>query len=73
MEVIMDHIATSLGVDPLEFRMNNLLKKGDPCLDDGPLQGVNKIPDIVAQLKEKSNYVARKAAVAAFNQVNDSL
>ena len=70
MEVIMEHIATSLGADPLEFRMNNLLTEGDPCLDDGPLQGVNKIPQIVTELKEKSNFEARKRQVETFNQVS---
>ena len=65
----MDHVASALKVDPLDFRMNNLIKKGDPCLSDVPQQFENQLPELVGILKDKCDYEQRKSDVAAFNSV----
>ncbi|XP_059083877.1 uncharacterized protein LOC131881124 isoform X2 [Tigriopus californicus] len=72
IEYIMDHVATSLGVDPMEFRMNNLLKPGDHILSDetATFQGPNRIPDMVSKLKQECDFETRRSQILAFNQAN---
>lgn len=67
----MDHIATSLGMDPLEFRMSNLLKPGDFILSDetATFEGPNRIPELISKLKQECDFEARQSEVLAFNKV----
>ena len=52
-ETMMEQVATQLGVDPLEFRIDNLLVQGDPLFtfdaDDSttPYVGPNPLPDML--------------------------
>ena len=69
MEMVFEHLATELGVDPLELRMNNFLKDGDPLFIGGAFEGPNRLPEMIATLKQTSNYDARVAAINDFNKV----
>ncbi|MEY8095953.1 xanthine dehydrogenase molybdopterin binding subunit [Falsihalocynthiibacter sp. S25ZX9] len=82
IERVLDHIAYSLGKDPLEVRRVNFYR-------DAPQDGVAKptgqetpyrqkvidcvINQLVDDLAESSDYKARRAAVDAWNSQNDIL
>ncbi|MEO0678750.1 MAG: molybdopterin cofactor-binding domain-containing protein, partial [Pseudomonadota bacterium] len=80
MERIVDHIAATLGRDPLSVRQENFYASG------GGISGQKKqttpygqeVEDfvgdaLVAQLVETSDYAARRAAVADWNAANTVL
>ena len=70
MEYIMERISFELNLDPVDFRMKNLLKKGDRLIKGyGTLAEENPIPKMVHGLKQSANYLERKKKVDAFNQV----
>jgi xanthine dehydrogenase molybdopterin-binding subunit B len=54
----MERIAKYLKKDPLEIKLLNMEKQDSP------------LPNLVADLQRNSDYVARRAAVDTFNQVN---
>ena len=61
IEVVMEHLADTLGLDPLEFRMINMM-------------GQNKqhpIQEIVKNLRDSSKFDDRNAAAEKFNQVQN--
>ena len=62
MEIVMEHMATAIGMDPEQFRMLNMAETS---------QGVpNPLPDaIIPQLLASSNFEERKAKVEEFNAV----
>ena len=70
----MERIAFEMNLDPVDFRMRNLLKKGDRLIKAyGNLAEENPIPKMVHQLKKSANYEERKKNVEAFNQVRKRL
>ena len=70
----MERIAFEMNLDPVDFRMRNLLKKGDRLIKAyGMLAEENPIPKMVHQLKKSANYEERKKNVDAFNQVGKRL
>eukprot|EP00095_Tigriopus_kingsejongensis_P005797 maker-scaffold88_size394946-snap-gene-2.26 protein:Tk05797 transcript:maker-scaffold88_size394946-snap-gene-2.26-mRNA-1 annotation:"hypothetical protein DAPPUDRAFT_313254" len=71
IEYIMDHIADNMGIDPLEFRLNNLLTPGDVVLSgEEPFEGPNQIPNMVEKLKTSCDYDARLVEIQAYNEAN---
>ena len=71
MEYIMERISFEMNLDPLDFRMKNLLKKGDRLIKAyGTLAEENPIPKMVHSLKQSANYLERKKKVDEFNQVS---
>ena len=60
MEMMMEHLAHKLEMDPLEFRMINMIG-GDK---DHPIR------DIVEKLRKSSNYDVRMAQIKDFNKVS---
>ncbi|MDF1762694.1 MAG: xanthine dehydrogenase molybdopterin binding subunit, partial [Oleibacter sp.] len=71
IEYILDDIARTLNLDPLEVRMNNFYGKHDRNVTPyGQLVEDNVIHELVAELVETSDYRQRRAAVAEFNKVN---
>jgi xanthine dehydrogenase molybdopterin-binding subunit B len=56
-EHIIEHVAHEIEKDPLSVRMKNLNKK-------------TPIDKLIQQVKEKSDYDSRKAAVEKFNLVS---
>lgn len=65
----MESVAVALGLDPLEFRLNNLLAPGDLTLQGPPFEGPMAIPELVEALKASCDYDARMSEIATFNQV----
>ena len=62
----MEHLATAIGMDPLEFRLKNMMDSS---------QGVpNPLPSsIIPELMTSSNYEERKKQVEEFNAVRLSM
>jgi xanthine dehydrogenase molybdopterin-binding subunit B len=54
---IMERIARKLQKDPLEIKLWNMDRIDSP------------LPNLIKELQQKSDYAARKAAMATFNQV----
>jgi xanthine dehydrogenase molybdopterin-binding subunit B len=72
MEYIMERLAHELNVDPEEFRMRNVLKKGDRLIKSYGLTLAedNPLPKMIHELKQSSNYLERKKSVDEFNKVS---
>jgi xanthine dehydrogenase large subunit len=71
IEVVLDDIARTLGLDPLDVRKANFYGPSD-----GPDRNVtpygmkvedNIAPELVAQLEQTADYRARRSAIEAFN------
>lgn len=69
MEFVMDHIAHKLNMDPVELRLKNLLKDGDPLVTGVTFEGGNPTEAMVKTLKKKSCYDKRKLEIEEFNEV----
>lgn len=70
IENLMDHFASKLGVDGIEFRQKNFLKEGDMKLGGHVFKGQNPLPDLIQQVSESSALSQRKAYIEAFNAAN---
>mmetsp|Transcript_3556 Transcript_3556/g.4461 ORF Transcript_3556/g.4461 Transcript_3556/m.4461 type:complete len:1478 (+) Transcript_3556:68-4501(+) len=68
-ETIMDHLATASGIDPLEFRRNNLYKEGETTHFDQPLVNWN-IPRCIDEVFESADVATRLKDIATFNTEN---
>jgi xanthine dehydrogenase large subunit len=71
IERVMDHIAHSLGLDPLAVRRKNFYAKTkvQETHYGQPVKGFI-LPDIVKVLVDSSNYEDRRAAIRAWNAEN---
>jgi xanthine dehydrogenase molybdopterin-binding subunit B len=76
-EYVMEHISHTLNKDPLEVRVANFMKKGDPFFIGEvfnpaklvPLEVENLMPPMIHELKETGDYENRKQFVEKFNKV----
>jgi xanthine dehydrogenase large subunit len=69
IERVIDAIAAHLGKDPLEVRRVNLYGKEDRNVTPyGMAIEDNVLPELMAELAERSNYVVRRAEIGAFNR-----
>lgn len=59
----------ALNIDPVELRLKNMLKAGDPLIGGGSFEGPNPLPDIITQLKATCDYDTRQKMITDFNQV----
>jgi xanthine dehydrogenase large subunit len=73
IERILDHVALSLGRDPLDVRMANLYGPGRDVTPYGMQVADNIAPQLIAKLRESSAYDVRAKAVEAFNVANPIL
>ena len=67
IERIMDHVALSLGKDPLTVRTANLYGPGRDITPYAMQVTDNIAPALIARLRADARYDARQAAVAAYN------
>jgi xanthine dehydrogenase large subunit len=67
IERVMDAIAAALGRDPLEIRRRNLYGPGRDLTPYHMQVADNVAPELIAELAERTDYQARRAAVDAFN------
>jgi len=72
IEAIMEHIAHYLGKDPLDVRMVNQIKTGDPIysVPGYTFDGVNLIPQMLDEIKKSGDYAERKKFLENFNSVD---
>ena len=62
IEMHMTHIATELGVDPLEWRRSYFLKKGDTSSTGGAFHSDIKLAEIADAVNRLSNYQEKHSA-----------
>jgi xanthine dehydrogenase large subunit len=67
IERVLDEIAWTLGVDPLDLRKANLYGPGRDMTPYGMQITDNIMPELIEALEISSDYRARRAAVADFN------
>ena len=67
IERVMDAIAAARGVDPLAVRWANLYAPGRDITPYHMRVEDNVAPELIEELAERTDYEARRAAVAAFN------
>ena len=68
IERVIDEIAWSLAIDPLDVRKRNLYGTGDRDLTPYGMHVTDNIlPQLIEQLEATSNYRARRLAAGAFN------
>lgn len=74
IEAAMDDIARELGEDPLTIRKRNLYRSGeehgaqrDVTHYGQPVEQIQLLHDLIAQLEESSEYWTRRAAIREFN------
>ena len=67
----MERLAYELNVDPTEFRMRNILKKGDRLVKSYGLTLAEDcpLPKMIHDLKQSSNFLERKKSLDEFNKV----
>ena len=56
IETHLDHLAHHLGVDPLEFKMKYLAKKGDETTTNGHIIEEVKLPEMLDVITRESDY-----------------
>lgn len=56
IEAHLDHLAHHLGVDPLEFKMQYLAKKGDETTTNGHIIEEVKLPEMLDVITRESDY-----------------
>ena len=56
IETHLDHLAHHLGVDPLEFKMQYLAKKGDETTTNGHIIEEVKLPEMLEVITRESDY-----------------
>ncbi|WP_323121758.1 xanthine dehydrogenase molybdopterin binding subunit [Burkholderia alba] len=71
IEYILDDVARSLGLDPLDVRYTNLYGKTERNVTPyGQVVEDNVLPELLAELEATSAYRERRAKVRAFNANN---
>lgn len=56
LEMMFHNIAVKLGVDPLEYKMQHILKQGDPTCTGGQVREKVVLPEIVERIVKNSDY-----------------
>jgi xanthine dehydrogenase large subunit len=70
IERILDHIAWTLGVDPLDLRKRNLYGPGRDMTPYGMQVTDNIMPELLDTLERTSDYRERRKSIAAFNRTS---
>ncbi len=73
IERVMDHIAASLKLDPLEVRRVNLYGKGRDTTPYHMTVEDNIAPQLIDKITETSRYTARRAEISTFNKTSPVL
>ena len=66
IEYALEHAAETLGLDPLQLRMDNFVSEGE----SEEVLGPNPLPAMIDQLKASADYDTRVADVDQFNAVS---
>ncbi len=73
VERLIDDIAWTLGLDPLDVRKRNLYGEGRDMTPYGMRVTDNILPEMIEMLERTSDYRARRAAIASFNATSPIL
>ncbi|MDF2592240.1 MAG: xanthine dehydrogenase family protein [Clostridia bacterium] len=60
IEMHMQNVAKKLRIDPLQFRLDNILKQGDKSTTGGVFRDKILLHEMVARVMEMSNYAEKK-------------
>jgi xanthine dehydrogenase large subunit len=70
IERALDHIAWTLGLDPLDVRKRNLYGPGRDLTPYGMQVTDNILPELIGTLERTSDYRARRQTIADFNRTS---
>jgi xanthine dehydrogenase large subunit len=70
IERVLDDIAWTLGIDPLDLRKRNLYGPGRDMTPYGMQVTDNIMPEVIETLERTSDYRARRQSTAAFNRTS---
>jgi xanthine dehydrogenase large subunit len=70
IERVVDHVAWTLGIDPLDVRKRNLYGPGRDVTPYGMQVTDNILPDLIDTLECTSDYRERRKTIAEFNRAN---
>jgi xanthine dehydrogenase large subunit len=73
IETLLEDIARKLGKDPLDIRKANLYQPGADETPYGQKIEQHVLPELIAQLEQRSDYRARRAAITEFNNTHRNL
>lgn len=73
IELIIERVATRLGIDPLEVRRRNFYARQGQTTPYGQAVEDNIIHELVDELVESSDYAARRAEINRFNAASPVL
>ncbi|HEB31157.1 MAG TPA: aldehyde oxidase [Spirochaetes bacterium] len=62
VEMHMQNIARKLGMDPLDIKMDHILKRGDSTVTGGELRHDVKLPEMISFAEEMSGYRGKQKA-----------
>lgn len=60
-EIVMDDLAHRLGEDPIQFRLRNLIRQGEPAFTGNILRHPVHIKECLEWVRQKSDWEARRA------------
>lgn len=58
LESLLDELATTLGIDPIELRLRNAVREGDPSLADTPFPVIGAV-EVLERLRQHPLWAAR--------------
>jgi len=64
VEMMMNHIAADLGVEPLAFKKQHIVKQGDPTSTNGKYHFPVPLPAMIAEVEEMSDFAAKRRKYA---------
>jgi CO/xanthine dehydrogenase Mo-binding subunit len=70
LETHMEKCAKELGIDALDFKLNNLMKQNDRSSTNGIMRDPIILPEIVERIDELSKFRKKKAEFAKHNKTN---
>ena len=70
IEDILGRVAPALGIDPMELREKNFYQPGQSTPYGQPVKDADRVSAIWNQLREESDFDARRAEIATFNQTS---
>jgi len=65
VEMMMEHIAKDLGVEPLAFKMRHLVKQGDATSTDGQYHFPVPLPAMIKEVEDMSDFENKRKAYSA--------
>jgi CO/xanthine dehydrogenase Mo-binding subunit/aerobic-type carbon monoxide dehydrogenase small subunit (CoxS/CutS family) len=68
IEIAMDELAHQLHIDPIDFRLQNILRQGDRAFTGNPIEHDVNVGQCLAWVREKSDWDQKRAAYSKQSQ-----